>query len=68
MYPEESKVLAVVAAVQLQNWAMVLQSAILRKWRKSQADVDSDAVLAFPFVGDARAALGVVVFLFEDFF
>ena len=46
-----------------------MRSAISRKWQKSwQADVDSDAVLVFPFAGDATAAFGAVVFLFEDFF
>ena len=60
---------SLVAAAQLQNWAMVLRSAISRKWRNSwQADVDSDAVLMFPFVGDATAVLAVAVFLFKDFF
>ena len=56
--------LSPVAAAQFQNWAMVLQSAISRKWQKLwQADVD--AVLMVPFTGDATAAAG---FLFGDFF
>jgi hypothetical protein len=52
----------------LQNWAMLLWSAISRKLRKSQAVVDSDAILMFPFVGDATAVSAVAVFLFEVFF
>lgn len=51
-----------------QNWAMHLQSAILRKVQKSQAVVDSDAMLASPFTGDVMAVLGTVIFLFKDFF
>jgi hypothetical protein len=60
---------SVVAAAQLQNWAMFLRSAISRKWRKSwQADVDLGAILVVPFAGDATAASGAVVRFFEDFF
>jgi hypothetical protein len=47
---------------------MLLWSAISRKLWKSQAGVDSDAVLVFPFAGDAMAVLGAVVLFFEDFF
>ena len=53
---------------QLQNWAIVFLSAILRKLRKSQAGVDSDAVLTVSFAGDTTAASGAVVRFFEDFF
>jgi len=59
-----------VVEAQLQNWEMLLWSAISRKDQKSQAVVDSDAipVLMFPFVGDLMAVLAVAVFLFEIFF
>ena len=43
---------SLVVEAQLHNWAMLLRSAISRKPRKSQADVDLDAVLVFPSVGD----------------
>ena len=46
---------------QIQNWVMVFLSAILRKLQKSQADINSDAVLMVPFVGDVIAVSGVVV-------
>ena len=59
---------SLVEAAKLQNWAMLLRSAISRKLRKSQAGVDSGAVLMFPFVGDATAVSAAAVFLFEDFF
>jgi hypothetical protein len=58
---------SLVVEAQLQNWEMLLRSAISRKLRKSQADIDSDAVLVFPFVGNATAVSEVAVFLFKDF-
>ena len=57
-----------VEAGMLQNWAMHLRSAISRKVQKSQAVVDSDAILMLPFLGDTTAVSAVAVFLFEDFF
>ena len=61
---------SLVVAAQLQNWAIVLRSANSRKQRKlwQADDVDSDAVLAVSFAGDATAASGAVVRFFEDFF
>jgi hypothetical protein len=57
-----------VVEAQIQNWATDFLSAISRKLRKSQAGVDSDAVLVFPFLGDATAASGAALFFFEGFF
>ena len=50
---------------QIQNWAIVFLPAISRKLWKLQADVDFDAILMFPFLGDV---IGAALFLFEDFF
>ena len=54
-----------VAAAQLQNWAIVLWSAnSIKQWKSWQADVNLDAILTVPFAGDAMAASGVVVLFF----